>query len=227
MIDPVSIPEAASALGLSAGRVHAMVVNGRLPAAKVGGRWLIERGEVDRRRRQEPLKGRPFAAHNAWVLLGLASGEDPKGIDPSVRSRMRRALSLEGLEELGPRLARRGESLYFDAHRGEIDYIVKDPRFVASGVSAAGAHGFDLVSGSEADGYIRAGAVKEFAANHALRPAARGSNVHLRMVPDRAWHFLEGAQVAPIAAVALDLAEDPDPRSAEIGLLALADLRSP
>lgn len=227
MIDPVSIPEAASALELSAGRVHAMVVNGQLPAARVGGRWLIERREVDRRRRQRPLKGRPFATHNAWILLRLASGEDPKGIDPSVRSRMRRALSLEGLEELGPRLARRSESRYFGAHRGEIDYIVKDARFVASGISAAGAHGLDLVSGSEADGYIRASAVKGFAADHALQPATGGANLHLRMVPDRAWRFLEDARVAPIAAVALDLAEDPDPRSAEIGLEALADLRSP
>jgi hypothetical protein len=204
-----------------------MVANGRLPAVKVGGRWLIERAEVERRSRQEPLKGRPLAAHNAWALLALASGEDPEGVDPSVRSRMRKALSLEGMEELGPRLARRAESHHFDAHRGEIPYVVEDPRFVPSGVSAAGAHGLDLVSGAEADGYVRAGALEKFVANHAVRPAARGSNLHLRAVPDRAWHFLEGARVAPIAAVALDLAEDSDPRSAEIGLMALRDLRFP
>jgi excisionase family DNA binding protein len=227
MMDLVSIPQAAATLGLSAGRVHAIVVNGQLPATKVGGRWLIERGEVERRRRQGQLKGRPFAAHNAWALLLLASGEDPGGIDPSVRSRLRRAIALEGLETLGPRLARRGESHRYDAHRGEIPYIVEDPRFVASGISAAGVHGLDLVSGPEADGYVRAGAMKEFIANHALRPAARGSNLCLRAVPDPAWHFLEGARVAPIAAVALDLAEDPDPRSAEIGAAALGDLRSP
>jgi excisionase family DNA binding protein len=226
MMDPVSIPEAASVLGLSAGRVHAMVANGRLPAAKVGGRWLIERGEVEGRRRQGALKGRPFAAHNAWALLVLASGEDPEGVNSSARSRMRRALSLEGVEALGPRLARRGDSHYFDAHRGEIPYIVEDPRFVASGVSAAGTHGLDLVSGAEADGYVRVGALKEFVADHALQPAARGSNLRLRAVPNGAWHFLKGARVAPIAAAALDLSEDPDSRSAEVGLMALRDLRS-
>jgi excisionase family DNA binding protein len=227
MTDPISIPEAAAALGLSAGRVHAMVVRGRLPAAKVGGRWLIERGAVERHQRQGSLRGRPLAAHNAWALLRLASGEDPGRIDPSLRSRMRRSLALEGLEEIGPRLAGRGESHYFDAHRGEIPYIVEDSRFVASGVSAAGAHGLDLVSGSEADGYIRASALREFVASHALQPAPPSSNLHLRVVPDRAWHFLEGARVAPLAAVALDLAEDADPRSAELGQMALADLRSP
>lgn len=203
-----------------------MVADGRLPARKVGGRWLIERAEVERRRRRKPLKGRPFAAHNAWALLILASGKDPVGVDPSVRSRMRRALSLEGLEELGPRLERRGESHYFEAHRGEIPYIVEDPRFVASGASAAGAHGLQLVSGAEADGYVRAEALEDFAADHALQPAAHGSNLRLRTVQGRAWRFLEGAKVAPIAAVALDLAEDPDPRSAEVGLTALKGLPS-
>lgn len=227
MADLASIPEAASALGLSAGRIHALVVSGRLPATKVGGRWLIERVEVERRRRQGPLKGRPFAAHNAWALLALASGNDLKGVDPSARSRMRRTLSLERVEALGPRLERRGESHYFDAHQGEIPYIVEDPRFVATGVSAASAHGLNLISGAEADGYVRSGAAEEFVADHALRPAARGSNLRIRTVPDQAWHFLEGARVAPLAAVALDLAEDPDPRSAEVGLMALKELPTP
>jgi hypothetical protein len=112
-----------------------------MPASKIGGRWLIERGVVEKRRRQGALKGRPFAAHNAWALLYLASGEDPGAIDPSVRSRLRRAIRMEGLE-----------------------------------------------------------------------------------VSDSAWHFLKGAPVAPIAAVALDLAEDPDPRSSQAGRAGLNEL---
>jgi excisionase family DNA binding protein len=226
MRDLISIPEAASALGLSAGRVHAIVSQGGLPAAKVGGRWLIERSEVERRQRRRQLKGRPFAAHNAWALLRLASGEDPEGIDPVRRSRLRRALALEGLEELGSRLARRGESKYFDAHPGEIYYIVRDSRFVASGVSAAGAHGLNLVSGSEADGYVRAGALEKFEGDHALRSTGPGSNLRLRVVPDSAWSLLEGTEVAPLAAVALDLAEEADPRSAAAGRAALKALGS-
>ena len=198
-----------------------------MPAAKVGGRWLIERGEVERRRRQSPLKGRPFAPHNAWALLRLASGEDPEGVDPVTRSRLRRALALEALEKLGSRLGRRSESRFFDAHPGEIPYVIEDARLVASGISAAGAHGLDLVSGAEADGYIRAGALQEFAEDHALRPAVRGSNLHMRVVPDKAWPQLEGARVAPLAAVALDLAEDADPRSAEAGRAVLNRLQSP
>lgn len=205
-----------------------MVVDGGLPAVKVGGRWLLERGEVERRRRQRPLKGRPFAPHNAWALLRLASGEDLGGVDPVTRSRLRRALALEGLTELGPRLARRAQSVSFDAHPGEIPYVVEDGRFVASGASAAAAHGLDLISGSEADGYIRAGALQGFEGDHALRPAGERSNVRLRVVPDSAWHLLlDGSRVAPLAAVALDLAEDADPRSAAAGRGALKALQSP
>lgn len=228
MKDPVSIPEAASALGLSAGRVHALVTQGGLPAVKVGGRWLIDRADVERRRRQRPLKGRPFASHNAWALLRLASGENPEEIDPVNRSRLRRALALEGLEELGQRLSRRADSKFFDAHPGEMPYILADQRFVASGISAAAMHGLDLVSGSEADGYVRAGALQSFEGDHALRPSVERSNVRLRVVPDSAWRLVsEVGGAAPLAAVAIDLAEDPDPRSAAAGRALLKALRSP
>jgi excisionase family DNA binding protein len=227
MMDPVSIPEAAAELGLSSGRVHALVAQGRVPAVKVGGRWLLERGEVDRRRRQGALRGRPFAPRNAWALLRLASGEDPPGMDPSVRSRLRKALAVEGLEQLGPRLARRAESRSFEAHPGELSYLSADPRFLASAVSAAGVYELDLLPGAEADGYVREGELRRFAAEHALRPAAAGANLRLRVVPDSAWPLLPDAEVAPLAAVVLDLAEEADPRSSQVGRVALRDLRLP
>jgi excisionase family DNA binding protein len=226
MLDPLSIPEAAALLQLSPGRVHALVAGDQMQAVKVGGRWLIERNEVERRRRSEGLKGRPFAPHNAWALLRLASGEEVGGLDPSVRSRLRKALAKEGLQQLAPRLARRGESRYFHAHRGEIPHVLEDPRFVASGANAAGAHGLDLVPGREADGYVPASAERKFVADHALMPAAPGANVHLRVVPDAAWGFSAKARVAPLAAVALDLAEEADPRSSAAGRAALKALPS-
>lgn len=225
-MDPVSIPEAARLMQLSPGRVHALVAGGGMPAVKVGGRWLIERSEVERRRRAEGLRGRPFAPHNAWALLRLASGEDVPALDPSVRSRLRKALAIEGLEQLAPRLVRRGESRQFAAHRGEIPYLLEDPRLVASGASAAAAHGIDLVPGQEADGYVRAGAERELVADHALAPAAPGANIHLRIVPDDAWSFPAEARMAPLAAVVLDLAEEADPRSSAAGRDALSALSS-
>jgi excisionase family DNA binding protein len=224
MTDPVSVPEAASILGLSPARVRALVGRGQLPGAKVGGRWLVERAAVEARKRRRGPGGRPFSSRNAWAVLVLASDGDLAEIDPSVRSRLRRALALEGLEELGPRLSRRAVSRFFDGHPGEISYILEDEELVGTGVSAAAEHGLDLVSGQEADGYLRASALNKFAAAHALSPAGAFGNVRLRLVPDEGWRFLARRSAAPLAAVALDLTEDPDPRSARVGRTALRDL---
>ncbi len=200
-----------------------MSASGRLPAARIGDRWLIERSAVERRRNQEVLPGRPFAPHNAWALLLLASGEDVDRLDPSVRSRLRRALKLEGLKKLAPRLSRRAEIKHFSAHPGEISYVLENHALVRTGISAAGAHGFDLVSGAEVDGYLQGSRLEKFAKSHALMPSGIEGNVCLRLVPEQAWR-LQGVPIAPIAAVAVDLAEDPDSRSERVGTGALRRL---
>lgn len=223
-MDPLSISEAAKVLKLSPGRVRAMAVHGQIPAAKIGGRWLIERAAVEQRRREGAHAGRRFSPQNSWALLLLASDEDVDGVDPSVKSRLKRAVRLDGLEGLGPRLGPRAEKHSFRAHPGEIAHLLKDPELVRSGVCAAGAQGFDLVPGQEADGYLKKSMLKRFAAKHALEPAGVDGNVCLRLVPKEAWRFLQGRQVAPRAVVALDLAEEPDPRSARAGWKALRDV---
>jgi excisionase family DNA binding protein len=222
----ISVPDAARALELSSARVRMLAANGDLPAEKVGGRWLVERAGVERRRRRGAPGGRRFAPHNAWAVLGLASGEEPLGLDPVVRSRLRRALSLEGLGALAPRLERRAVVSRFSAHPGEISRVLADDRLVHAGISAAGAIGLELVSGREADGYIRTSDLAPFAADHALVPAgSTGGNVVLRAVADDIWEvFLDDLQHAPKAAVALDLAEDADPRSRAAGEALLAQL---
>lgn len=224
MVDPVSIPDAAKVLGLSPARVRAMAAHGQLSSAKLGDRWFVERAAVDQRRRNGSHQGRRFSPQNAWAMLSLASGEDVGEIDPSVRSRLKRALAREGLAQLVPRLAHRAEVLSFSAHPGEISHLLKDSEFVRSGISAAGDQDFGLVSGREADGYLHKAKLKDFASRHALERAGLEGNVRLRLVPKEAWRFLQGRRVAPRAAVALDLAEESDPRSAKSGWRVLRDL---
>ena len=224
MLDLLSVPDAARVLGLSADRVRAMAAHGQLSASKIGNRWLIDRRAVEERSAQPVPPGRPLAPHNAWAALMLASGEPVSDLNPSVRSRLRRALALDGLEGLAPRLRGRAALKHFEAHGGEISYLLEDPQLVRSGISAAGAYGFDLVSGSEVDAYLSARKLKEVALNHALLPVGRDGNVRLRIVPDHAWEMISRAQIAPIAAVALDLFEDRDPRSRAEGRAALHDL---
>lgn len=201
-----------------------MAVHGQLSAAKLGDRWFVERAAVERRRRDGAFEGRRFSPGNAWALLSLASGEEVEGIDPSVRSRLKRALRREGLVRLGPRLARRAEAFSFRAHPGEIPYLLEDPALSRSGISAAGDQGFDLIPGREADGYVRGDELDAFVADHALEPAGIEGNVRLRVVPKDAHRFLAGKDMAPRVAVALDLSEDFDPRSAQAGRDALREL---
>jgi excisionase family DNA binding protein len=219
MAELISVPEAAGVLKLSPARVRLLAAAGDLPASKVGGRWLVERSGVERRRRRGSAGGRPFAPHNAWLLLRLASGEEVTDIDAVVHSRLRRALSLEGLNALAPRLERRAEAGRYAGHPGEVARVLADDRLSTTSVSAAAVIGLDLMPGRGADGYLRASALDEFVDEHALSPAVGSpGNVILRVVPDHVWaSVLDGQPHAPEAAVALDLAEDADPRSRAAG----------
>jgi hypothetical protein len=199
--------------------VRLLAANGGLPAQKIGGRWVVERSGVEKRRSRGSAGGRPFAPRNAWAVLGLASGDEVAGIDPVVRSRLRRALALEGLSALALRLEGRAEVHRYSGHPGEIPYVLADKRLVASGVSAAREIGLDLLSGNEADGYVSDSDLDGFVRDHALLPAAPlDRNVVLRLVRDDVWvDFLEGRTHASEAAIALDLAEDVDSRSRAAG----------
>jgi len=217
MIDPISISEAARSLGLSAARVRAMASRGQLPAEKIGDRWLVERRAVEQRRRREAPRGRRFTPQNAWALLALASDEKAPRIDPSVRSRLRRALALEGLATLAPRLRDRSRDSKYRAHSGEIPYVLEDEALVPSGISAAASLNLGLLASREADGYIAKSQLQRFMDEHALSPGGVDGNVRLRVVPDEAWQNLAGRSIAPRAAVALDLADEPDARSRAAG----------
>lgn len=217
MRDPVSIPEAARSLKLSPARVRLLAARGQLPAAKIGGRWVVERSAVAYRRKQKALRGRRFTPQNAWALLMLASGEDAPKLDPSVRSRLKRALALEGLKTLAPRLQARADVSSYKAHPGEIPYVLEDKALVRSGISAAGLLELDLLPGQEADGYIAQSQVQGFVSQHALASAEIDGNVLLRIVPDDAWSTISGRFAAPSAAIALDLADELDPRSQAAG----------
>jgi hypothetical protein len=208
--------------------VRLLAANGGLPAQKIGGRWLVERSGVEKRRSRGSAGGRPFAPRNAWAVLGLASGDEVDQVDSVARSRLRRLLSLEGLSSLALRLERRAEVRRYSGHPGEIRHVLGDKRLVASGVSAARAVGLDLLAGSEADGYVSDSGLDGFVRDHALFPAAAvDANVVLRLVPDDVWtEFLKGRPHAPEAAIALDLAEDADSRSRAAGEKLLGRLDS-
>jgi hypothetical protein len=74
-----------------------------------------------------------------------------------------------------------------------------------------------LLANREADGYIAQSQLQRFVDQHALSPGEVDGNVRLRVVPDDVWQDIGGRSVAPSAAVALDLADELDPRSEAAG----------
>lgn len=214
----LSIPEAAEELSLHPSRVRALAAAGALPAIKIGNRWAVDRVAVARRLQGKHAAGRPFEPRNAWAVLFLASGDQPDWLSPKELWRLRRALSLEGLKALVPRLERRAKRSVFRAHPGELPHLLQDPVLVRSGISAAASYDLDLLSGAEAEGYVRERRLRKFQRAHALEPAGIGvGNLLLRVVPDSAWHLDPHDGVAPPAAVALDLLGAADARSQRAG----------
>lgn len=198
-----------------------MLAAGQLDGDKIGGRWLVRGESIRRRQREEHGRGRQLSPANAWALLFLASGEPAPWLASRDRLRLLRLLDERQLKGLRGRFHQRGSQRAFVAHPGVLRHLAEDPRVVWSGVSAASAHGLGLSAGEELDAYVPAPALASLVEQYALAEPGDGvpANVALRVVPEGIWPF--DRELAPIAAVALDLAQNPDARSARIGRQAL------
>ena len=98
------------------------------------------------------------------------------------------------------------------AHSSDIARLVSEPGVVRSGLREAAAAGLGLVvPHAPIELYVDQAAadrlIDHYALRHSLEP-----NVILRVVPDEAFSWID-EPVAPLAAIALDIADDRDPRS--------------
>ncbi|MGH2762117.1 MAG: hypothetical protein ACRDLD_06000 [Thermoleophilaceae bacterium] len=213
--DFVSVSEAAEQLSLNPSRVRAMLVHGQLSGEKVGGRWLVLDESLRARQRLPNARGRQLNPHNAWAALALASGQPAFWLAPSKVRYVQNLLNARGLIGLISRLRQRAQVLNFYGHPGVLRRLVSSDRLAATGASAAASHDLGLAAGEEVDAYVAAEALASAVDEWALEPRKVNGNVALRVIPDGLWPF-SGAGV-PHAAVALDLAEQVDRRSARIG----------
>lgn len=219
--DWLSPAEAAHRLGVSPRRVYALVDDGHLRAERVGGRLLLRRDSVEARASGAVANGRPFSARRGWALLLMAAGLDPVGLAPDARSKLRRVLRERDLWGLRARFGTRAERRVLRAHPSDLARIAGDPAVVRSGAGAAADAGLSLVApGAPLELYVDAATAERLIERYRLSPSPRG-NVTVRVVPDEVRAWLTGS-VAPWPAVALDLAEDGDPRSRDVARVALS-----
>lgn len=211
----VTVAQAAERLDVSARRVHQLVATGDLPSSRLGATIVIPEADVERRLALAPADGRRLTPPNAWALLLLASGERAAWLTPDTRFRLRRLLAKHGLMAMRARLAERGTARGFRAHPSVLRGLRDDPALMLSGVAAAGALRLGLLAGDRVDAYVDERALAGMVAHYGLL-ASQDPNVILRAVPPflPSWPL---SHVAPTAAVALDLLEDDDPRSRQVG----------
>ena len=210
--DWLSVSEAAAALGLTRQRVGRLVADGVLRAKRVGAQDLVLRDDVEMRLDQGPASGRRYSPRRAWALILLASGGMPPALDDSTLSKLRSVLRREDLWDLRPRLASRAERRNLRAHSTDLARIDAEPGVLRTGARHAADAGLAIVaSDAPVELYVDAETAGRLEARYRLRPSAR-PNVILRVVPTAVRSWLPGP-IAPRVAVALDLADDRDPRS--------------
>lgn len=215
----VSSREAARTLGISVQRVRALARAGRLPAVKVGHRWVVDRlspGHHERR------SGRPLSPQSAWGVLALLSGSHPGWIHASSVSRLRRRLKNN---EWAVRALERSQSRArierFRFLPSDLAKLREEPGLVLSGLSAL-TPDFDIVEAHDRlDAYVDARKLDSLRLRYRPAPGNTDANVTLR-VPSQPW--IMTCSRAPAPVVAADLLEDRDARVSRAGRNALRRL---
>ena len=210
--DWMSVTEAAAALGLTRQRVGKLVDEGALRSQRLGTQTLVRRDDVDARLELRPAGGRHYSPRRAWALILLVDGIVPPGLDAPTLSRLRSAARRQSLWAVRARLASRAERRNFRAHSSDLARLAVEDGVVHTGPRFAAEAGLGLVaSDAPAELYVDAATARRLERRYRLR-ASDDPNVVLRVVPDEVRSWLT-EPVAPRTAVALDLADDRDPRS--------------
>ena len=216
----MSVAEAAAALGVTRQRVGRLVDEGALRSHRLGSQTLVRRDDVEARIELRPAGGRRFSPRRAWALILLADGIVPPGLDAPTRSRLR-SVARQGLWGIRARLASRAERRNLRAHSSDLARLAAADGTVRTGPRFASEAGLGLVAPDAAvELYVDAAMARRLERQYSLRPS-NDPNVLLRVVPDEVRAWLAGP-VAPRTAVAIDLAEDRDPRSQAVAREALS-----
>lgn len=221
MVDAISpkgyltVAQVANRLGVSVSRVNKLVSTGDLRSNQLGAITIIREADVERRLSLQPGDGRRLTPPNAWGVLAMASGERAPWLSPDTRYRLRRLLDKHGLPALRARLTERGEPRGFRAHPSTLRAVRNDDALMLTGVTAAAELRLGLLAGETIDAYVAERDLPRIIARHRLRES-QDPNVVLRAVSSSLSSRPPG-HIAPKAVVALDLLEEEDPRSRQIG----------
>lgn len=185
----------------------------------VNGTWLadgdaVARYEISANRGS----GRTLDAATAWGLLWELSGLDADWLSASTRARVRRRIRDSDASAIASAVSKRARSQRFTA--ANADRASAD--IMRTGRAAVGVLDTDLIEDTrQVSGYVRAGAVADYAKSHFMVPQSNGRDV----LYENSLPIDYEAETMPAAVVAADLAVSTDTRERSAGLQALEKMR--
>lgn len=216
--------EAGEELGVTRSMVRKLLDNGTLLSAGNAGRnLLIDRESVRRYKNRGSVPGRKWSEKTSWAALSLISGGAPRWIDANSRYRLKARIRSMDPEELAAAVSTKDRVQRYRIHASGIprvqDYLI--PTGVAALNSPETASQFHLAAGSDvAEGYVGPEDASRLIDAFSMVPDPQG-NVTMHLVTTMEAFV---GDVAPTAAIAVDLMDSLSTRERRAGEQAFHDI---
>jgi excisionase family DNA binding protein len=233
MEEVLSVASAAEQLGLSAVQVRRLAREHKLSAQSVGGRWVIPRSEIIRRRAVQSASGRPLSSEMAWNVLSVVN-DALKGVTRQFeiedrRKKYRLNLRLKSAPEIGrwPQwLSRRSEPHRVWIHPSRIERLRTDDRVHAAGAYAEARAGSEIVAPVPDRFYVRQRDWAKLSAQFHLQQDPDGS-IEIMVAPDSIPEGLwpDNGESVDLGISLVDMLESSESRDRSIAARALSPVR--
>lgn len=219
MVD-LTATQLAERLGVTTRRARDLLRSEEITGRQLAnGTWLADSDTVARYEVSASRgSGRTLDAATAWGLLWELSGLDADWLSASTRARVRRRIRNSDAEALAAAVSRRTRAHHFNAANAER----ASAGLIRTGRAAVSVLDTDLIEDSrQVAGYVRSGAVEDYAKSHFMIPAVAGYDV----IFENTLPIEYAGETMPAAVVAADLTMSTDTRERNAGLRALQEMR--
>ena len=219
MVD-LTANQLAERLGVTARRARDLLRSKMIAGRQLAnGTWLADSDAVARYEVSASRgSGRTLDAATAWGLLWELSGLDADWLSASTRARVRRRIRDSDADAIAVAISKRARAHRFTAANAERAAA----GLIRTGRAAVSVLDTDLIEDArQVAGYVRSGAVEDYAKSHFMIPAVAGRDV----IFENTLPVDYASDTMPAAVVAADLAMSTDTRERSAGLRALEEMR--
>lgn len=219
MVD-LTATQLAERLGVTTRRARELLRSKEIAGRQLAnGTWIADGDAVARFEVSAPRgSGRTLDAATAWGLLWELSGLDADWLSASTLARVRRRIRDTEASAIATAVSKRTRAHRFTAANAER----ASAGLIRTGRAAASVLDTDLIEDiRQVAGYLRSGAVDDYARSHFMIPAAAGNDV----IFENTLPFDYAGGIMPAAVVAADLTMSTDTRERSAGLRTLEEMR--